>query len=292
MKRILMIEGGIWLILYIVFVFNPLANLVEKSGLVRIQHEKRSYTLIQDYTSLRSGSCVIFNDDGIPYNAITDSDSGMGIAAYMDPRMCSSEPYVPFGSDYLWPVNIQVNIRETLEGDKCNGPGPILCSQNFSIPSDSAYPKMMKLSLASPYCIDCPFFLEIVYLSHREDSILPCLVTDEAVTTGPDTCNNWFLDNLGYHSWVEYWGYPPIGDAFIRASGYTNDPECELCGDANRDGFTDIGDVIYLINYLYKNGPIPNPLWVADINIDGVVDVGDVVYLINYLFKSGPEPCC
>jgi len=64
------------------------------------------------------------------------------------------------------------------------------------------------------------------------------------------------------------------------------------CGDANHDGVMDIGDVVYLINYLYKNGPAPNRLEAGDTNSDGIVDVGDVVYLINYLFKGGPAPNC
>jgi hypothetical protein len=65
-----------------------------------------------------------------------------------------------------------------------------------------------------------------------------------------------------------------------------------VCGDANGDGIIDIGDVVYLINYLYKNSSPPFPIDSADTNCDGVVDVGDVVYLINYLFKGGPPPCC
>ena len=65
-----------------------------------------------------------------------------------------------------------------------------------------------------------------------------------------------------------------------------------LRGDANGDGVIDIGDVVYLINYLYKNGSAPVPLENGDANCDSSVDVGDVVYLINYLFKGGPEPSC
>jgi hypothetical protein len=60
------------------------------------------------------------------------------------------------------------------------------------------------------------------------------------------------------------------------------------------DGIVDVGDVVFLINYLYKNGPAPQLSLVSDVNCDGIVDVGDVVYLINYLFKAGPPPsgCC
>ncbi|HEX7400765.1 MAG TPA: SBBP repeat-containing protein [candidate division Zixibacteria bacterium] len=64
-----------------------------------------------------------------------------------------------------------------------------------------------------------------------------------------------------------------------------------LCGDVTGDDVVDVGDVVYLINYLFKNGPAPDPLQAGDVNLDAVVDVGDVVYLINYLFKSGPPPC-
>lgn len=65
-----------------------------------------------------------------------------------------------------------------------------------------------------------------------------------------------------------------------------------LLGDCNGDGVIDVGDVVYLINYLYKNGPAPIPLMAGDVTCDGVVDVGDVVYLINYLYKGGPAPSC
>lgn len=61
-------------------------------------------------------------------------------------------------------------------------------------------------------------------------------------------------------------------------------------GDVNKDGVADIGDVVYLINYLYKNGCVPDLLESGDANCDTVVDVGDVVFLINYLFKGEPLP--
>jgi hypothetical protein len=63
-------------------------------------------------------------------------------------------------------------------------------------------------------------------------------------------------------------------------------------GDVNGDQLVDVGDVVYLINYLFKSGPIPNPLLSGDTNCDSNVDIGDVVFLINYLFRSGPAPSC
>ena len=66
-----------------------------------------------------------------------------------------------------------------------------------------------------------------------------------------------------------------------------------VCGDVNGDGVVELGDVVYLINFLYRSGPAPEPLEAGDVNTcDAVVELGDVVYLINYLFKNGPPPWC
>jgi len=56
-----------------------------------------------------------------------------------------------------------------------------------------------------------------------------------------------------------------------------------------REGYG-ISDVIYLINYLFCEGPAPNPIERGDVNCDGAVDIADVMYLINYLFMGGPPP--
>jgi len=67
-------------------------------------------------------------------------------------------------------------------------------------------------------------------------------------------------------------------------------------GDVNKDGKLDVTDVIYLINYLFKNGPKPIE-FVSQGNVDNAglpqfhyVDVADVIYIIGYLFKNGPAP--
>jgi len=65
-----------------------------------------------------------------------------------------------------------------------------------------------------------------------------------------------------------------------------------LRGDANGDGVINSADVVYLINYLFKGGPAPEPLEAGDVNCDGIINSADVVYLINYLFKGGPPPEC
>jgi hypothetical protein len=63
-------------------------------------------------------------------------------------------------------------------------------------------------------------------------------------------------------------------------------------GDASGDGVIDVSDVVYLINYLFINGPAPDPLEAGDADGNAVIDITDVVYLINYLFIGGPPPGC
>jgi len=49
--------------------------------------------------------------------------------------------------------------------------------------------------------------------------------------------------------------------------------------------------LLWLISYLFMNGPDPLPWEAGDANTDSEVDIADVVYLINYLFLNGPPPC-
>lgn len=62
-------------------------------------------------------------------------------------------------------------------------------------------------------------------------------------------------------------------------------------GDANSDANINIGDVVYLINYIFKSGPPPAFEKLGDPNCDDHINIGDAVYLVNYIFKSGPDPC-
>ncbi|MCP4567617.1 MAG: hypothetical protein GY841_08565 [FCB group bacterium] len=71
--------------------------------------------------------------------------------------------------------------------------------------------------------------------------------------------------------------------------------ECgeDLVGDANNDETWNVGDAVYLINFVFKGGvpPTPFPTYSGDANCDCAVNVGDAVYQINFVFKGGPPPC-
>ena len=65
---------------------------------------------------------------------------------------------------------------------------------------------------------------------------------------------------------------------------------CDFSGDTNGDQEVTISDVVYLVNYLFKSGPAPDPIQAGDVNCDDNADIIDAVYIVNYLFKGGPPP--
>lgn len=81
------------------------------------------------------------------------------------------------------------------------------------------------------------------------------------------------------------------GDDYEVEAGYV--PASQVSwGDASADGIINLGDVVYIINYLFKADAPPCPMEAGDANCDGMVELGDAIYLINYLFRGGPSPAC
>lgn len=65
-----------------------------------------------------------------------------------------------------------------------------------------------------------------------------------------------------------------------------------ICGDVNWDCVINLLDIVFLITYLYRDGPAPERLEAADVDSSGNVNLLDVTYLIDYIYKGGPEPVC
>lgn len=72
--------------------------------------------------------------------------------------------------------------------------------------------------------------------------------------------------------------FPPLSVGSYRTS------------DGNGDGKIDIADPIYLVNFLFREGPAFPCLEAADANGDEMVDLSDATYVIQYLFLGGPAP--
>jgi hypothetical protein len=60
-----------------------------------------------------------------------------------------------------------------------------------------------------------------------------------------------------------------------------------LRGDANASGAVDLSDVIFVLQYLYGDGPGPACRETADVNGDGEVNIADAIALLSYLFAGG-----
>jgi len=65
-----------------------------------------------------------------------------------------------------------------------------------------------------------------------------------------------------------------------------------VCGDLDDNGDINVLDIVFLIDFKFKNGPAPEPMQAADVNSDGEVNVLDIVWLIDYKFKGGAAPDC
>jgi thiol-disulfide isomerase/thioredoxin len=63
-----------------------------------------------------------------------------------------------------------------------------------------------------------------------------------------------------------------------------------MAGDANGDFMVNILDVVFIIDYLYNTGPMPDPYYSGDANGNGIVNIIDISYLIDYLYNQGPAP--
>jgi hypothetical protein len=65
-----------------------------------------------------------------------------------------------------------------------------------------------------------------------------------------------------------------------------------ICGDANRDGYVNVTDVIHIIRSIFYDFFAPFPIVIMDANCDGMLSVSDAMYIINYIFvPNSPAPC-
>ena len=81
------------------------------------------------------------------------------------------------------------------------------------------------------------------------------------------------------------------GTSLYSLQGYVN-TAAFMHGDCDGNGSVGLADVIYLINYLFRDGPEPVPYETGDLDCpNNWIDIADVVYLINHLFRKGPAPC-
>jgi subtilisin family serine protease len=104
---------------------------------------------------------------------------------------------------------------------------------------------------------------------------------------------------LGTYVFFEHFGVPSLKDQWsmyyndIRRSNSVlplNGENLFIRGDSNSDGAIDIGDAVFILNYLFLGENAPSCLDAADVNDDGIIEITDAVNLLNYLFSGGKAP--
>jgi hypothetical protein len=65
-----------------------------------------------------------------------------------------------------------------------------------------------------------------------------------------------------------------------------------LPGDVDESGALTSADIINLVNFVFKSGPLPLPCEAnGDVNCTGSVTSADVIQMVNHVFKGGDAPC-
>lgn len=98
----------------------------------------------------------------------------------------------------------------------------------------------------------------------------------------------------------------PLGDTttvFYRAESWGNRTVIDSTqqgaftvlqrGDTDFNGFLDVADLVYFVEYSFNEGPPPQPILMSgDFDCTLEIDIADIVALIEYSFASGPYcPC-
>jgi hypothetical protein len=83
-----------------------------------------------------------------------------------------------------------------------------------------------------------------------------------------------------------------LDDGIDQDCNGTDSTCCVLRGDVVVDSSIDIGDLTFMVNYMFKSGPTPVCLVQCDVDDIGgmVIDIADVTYMVEFMFKSGPAP--
>ncbi len=100
-----------------------------------------------------------------------------------------------------------------------------------------------------------------------------------------------FCDHPGMASGattVSYWGTRSALP--VQQAGSITVSRRFTRGDANADGSMNIADAIFVLSYLFADGPAPPCLEAAETNDDNLMDLADGVYVLQHLFVSAPPP--
>ncbi len=107
-----------------------------------------------------------------------------------------------------------------------------------------------------------------------------------------DTCFWPPSDHFAFCNSIGQTYKPKIWDDYLGTEEYCFSVMCGMPGDADGSGIVDVADVLYMLNYLFRQGPPPISFRAGDANCDNDLGILDPLYLLNYLYRNGPSPGC
>jgi hypothetical protein len=238
-----------------------------------------------DYLHLASVSQDALND---PYT-VTGGAGSVAEGMQFDALRCYDNPDVPLWTDYLYPQAKGTPVFETggnVTAVQYDGGdfktlftttefcGLVDGSPNYRAEFMAAVVEWM-LGAACPFTVTPesgildPGSYEYLTLTFDGSAFVEC--AEDVLTCYLAISSNDPDEPL---VGVEVNMWPGRGDVF--------DPAC----------LVNSGDVVYLINFVLKGGPAPDPMCMGDCNVphDDLVDIEDVMYLLQFLYQGGLPP--
>ncbi|RKX27267.1 MAG: hypothetical protein DRP45_01470 [Candidatus Zixiibacteriota bacterium] len=114
------------------------------------------------------------------------------------------------------------------------------------------------------------------------------VITPPATALGGETTMRIRLFYIDPPQWVDPCGYELYGET----EDYTIEVGVWECGDCDGDLDVDIDDVICLIDFYFNSGAAPTPEVAGDVNNDGFINIGDIIYLADYVNRADDPPVC
>ncbi|MDH3891660.1 MAG: hypothetical protein OEV49_11300 [candidate division Zixibacteria bacterium] len=85
-------------------------------------------------------------------------------------------------------------------------------------------------------------------------------------------------------SFAPLWDGPHCFEIASCCQGMRGNIDCDPSGEIT------ISDLIYLVTYMFSDGPAPIDMATADFGDDGSADITDLIYIVEYMFRDGPAP--